>query len=69
MGVNMIPSIGYMIGCYVLTRMLSLIIGKREGKESPVTIIFAAITIIVALYGMYVIFNSELDISGLNFIP
>jgi biotin transporter BioY len=63
----MIPAIGYMVAFYIITRMLSLLLGKKDGKESIVTILFAAITILVALLGIYVLFTGEissLDLSG-----
>lgn len=56
----MIPAIGYMIGFYIITKMLSLILGKHNGNERTLTIIFAAITIIVAVFSMFILFSSEL---------
>ena len=63
----MIPAIGYMIGCYIITRMLSLILGKKDGKESPVVIIFAAITVVVAILAIYVLFTQEISLANLNY--
>lgn len=63
----MIPAIGYMVAFYIITRMLSLLLGKKDGKESVVVIIFAAITVLVAILGIYVLFTGEissLDLSG-----
>lgn len=57
----MIPAIGYMIGFYIITRMLSLILRKNDVKESAVTIVFAAITIVVAIFGLYILFTAEFD--------
>jgi len=66
-GVKMIPTIGIMVGCYIFTRMLDLIIGGREGKASIVTILFVVIIVVITIYGMYDLFTSGLDISDLNF--
>ncbi len=55
----MIPAIGYMIGFYVITKMLSLLLKGKDGKESSVTNIFAALTILVALFCLYVLFTAE----------
>ena len=63
----MIPAIGYMVGCYIITRMLSLIISKKDGKESPVVIIFAAITVVVALLAIYVLFTQEINLANLSY--
>ena len=61
----MIPAIGFMVGFYIITRMLSLLIKRPDGSESPITNIFAGITILVALFGLYVLFTS--DLSSMNF--
>ena len=61
----MIPAIGYMVGFYILTRMLSVIIGKKNGRESPIVIVFAAITVLVAIFAMYVLFTQELNLANL----
>ena len=57
----MIPAIGYMVAFYIITRMLSLLLGKKDGKESVVVIVFAAITVLVALLGIYVLFTGEIS--------
>jgi len=57
----MIPAIGYMVAFYIITRMLSLLLGKKDGKESVVVIIFAVITVLVTLLGIYVLFTGELS--------
>jgi len=61
----MIPAIGYMVGFYILTRMLSVILGKKNGKESSVVIIFAAVTVLVALFAMYILFTQEINLANL----
>lgn len=57
----MIPAIGYMVAFYIITRMLSLLLGKKDGKESVVVLIFAVITVLVALLGIYVLFTGEIS--------
>jgi hypothetical protein len=57
----MIPAIGYMVAFYIITRMLSLLLGKKDGKESVVVLIFAVITVLVALFGIYVLFTGEIS--------
>ena len=63
----MLPAIGFMVGLYVMTRMFELIIPKTEGKENVVVLIFAALTIIVAVYGIYVLFTQGVNLSGLRY--
>ena len=41
----MIPEIGIMIGCYIITKMLSLSFNKNE---APITRIFSYITIFIS---------------------
>ena len=64
----MIPAIGYMIAFYIITRMLSLII-KKEGEKSEnvVVIIFAAVTILVAILGIIILLSGELNLP--NYLP
>jgi len=63
----MIPAIGYMVAFYIITRMLSVLIPKKaNGSESVITIIFAGITILVALFGIYVLFSGELSTFDFN---
>jgi hypothetical protein len=45
----MIPIFGIMIGAYIITRMLDLVIDKAKAT-SPVVMIAALITILVAIY-------------------
>ena len=42
----MIPDIGFMIGCYIITKMISLI-GRKE--EYGITKVFSVITIIITI--------------------
>ena len=63
----MIPAIGIMIGTYIITRMLQLLIDRRKDTSS-VTMIFAVLTIVSALYGLYVLIIQGTEvISSLNF--
>jgi len=65
----MIPAIGYMVAFYIITKMFSLILKKDAAKESAITIVFAGITILVAIYGIYVLITSEFSLSSLDLIP
>ena len=52
----MIVEIGIMMGAYIFTRMLSMIIGKKDGNESIGVKIFAVITILVTLFIVFDLF-------------
>jgi hypothetical protein len=43
----MIPEIGLMIGVYIITRMVSFLTRKELRRESVITQVFAAVTIVV----------------------
>jgi len=62
----MIPLIALMIGAYICTRMLELIIVKQDFEGASwlkIIIIFAAIgTIIITIFCVVSIFTSGLDI-------
>lgn len=58
----MIPAIGFMIGWYIITRMVELY-GRKEASRSIK--ILAVITIIVALYGMLTLFTAGTKVSGI----
>ncbi len=62
----MIPLIALMIGAYICTRMLELIIVKQEFEGASwlkVIVIFAAIaTIVITIFCVILIFTSSLDI-------
>ena len=45
----MIPSIGVMVGCYILTRMVSFLARKGDRAESGVVKLAALVTIVVTL--------------------
>ena len=46
----MISAIGYMVGCYILTRMFGVLFkNKPDSTAHPIPVILAAITIIVTL--------------------
>ena len=48
----MIPMIGIMVGCYIVTRMISFLTRKGERQENLVVKISAIFTIIVAVIVM-----------------
>jgi hypothetical protein len=58
----MIPLIGLMVGAYIITRMLHLIIDKE--KLSPVTLIFATCTILITLYVIYSLLSKGMELTG-----
>ena len=61
----MIPTIGIMVGLYVITRMLDFIIPKKDGNTSGVVQIFAIITILFTLYAIYSLFTGGVDFSNI----
>ena len=63
----MIPTIGVMIGFYIITRMISLYTRKGDYAESKITKVFTIITIIVAVIGIISLLSGSSDVSrGLN---
>jgi len=44
-----IPIIGIMVGCYIVTRMVSFLSRKGERSESGVVVAFSVITLVVTL--------------------
>lgn len=63
----MIPAIGFMVGAYIITRMVSLIADKKE--TGIVTTIFAGITILVTIYCIYLLLTSGTDLSNIQWLP
>lgn len=65
----MIPTIGLMIGCYIIARSLDMINHSKGGEAPLVVNVMSAIAIIVAALGMFSLFTSGIDalniISGL----
>jgi len=53
-----IPTIGLMIGFYIITRMISLASRSGDRAESALVKIFAVITILVAALGMVSLLTS-----------
>jgi len=51
----MIPTIGVMIGAYIITRMLDIALREQTGI---IVMIFAVLTIIVACFGMLALISS-----------
>jgi len=63
----MIPSIGIMVGAYIITRMVRLLIDKED--TGFVTTILSAITILVTLYCLYVLLFQQEGISEMQWLP
>ena len=57
----MIPTIGLMIGAYIITRMVSFISRSGERKEPSIVIVCAIITIIVVLISLVALFASSVS--------
>jgi len=53
----MIPTIGIMIGFYIITRMASFLTRSGERRESPVVQLFAVVTIIVTALAIMSLFS------------
>ena len=60
----MIPTIGVMVGLYVITKMLDYIVPKKDGNPSVVVQLFAVITILFTLYAIYSLFTTGVNLSG-----
>ena len=60
----MIPAISLMIGFYVITRMLNLIIDKRK-ETGIVTAALAVVTILMACYAMFYCITKGTEITQL----
>jgi len=61
----MIPEIGLMIGFYIITRMISLLMRKGERKENIVVYVFAVITILITIFVMYDLITGGVDASNI----
>jgi hypothetical protein len=61
----MVPTIGIMVGLYVITKMLDFIIPKKDGKTSGVVQIFAVITILFTFFAIYSLYTSGIDLSSI----
>jgi uncharacterized protein YneF (UPF0154 family) len=44
----MIPEIGVMVGAYIVTRMLQIVL-NHEPKQSVVVVVFAVVTVLVTV--------------------
>jgi hypothetical protein len=60
----MIPTIGLMVGGYIVTRMLSLMTRKGERAESSVVRVFAALTLAGAVFGMWALVAGSVDLGA-----
>ncbi len=59
----MIPAIGYMIGFYIITRMIEMLARSGERRINAVAAVFAAITILVTIFCLFVLFSTETSAS------
>lgn len=60
----MLPAIGYMIGFYIITRMLT-ILAPKDKAEKPIVVIMSVITLLVVIVSLLIITTSELRIADL----
>jgi len=58
----MIPAIGFMIGFYIVSKMVTLLTRKNERSESNIAKLFAAIALIVAIICMLDLYFSGASI-------
>lgn len=59
----MIPAIGYMIGFYIITRMVEMLGRSGERRVNIISTILAAITILVTIFCLFVLFSTETSAS------
>ena len=64
----MIPDIGLMVGAYIVTRMLRLLV-KTEPKENGVVVFFAAVTILVTVICLYDLLSRGTTSGMPNLVP
>jgi hypothetical protein len=60
----MIPTIGIMIGCYIITRMCSFLLRKEQRAESALVKVLAVITILVTILSIYGLISSGGNVSS-----
>lgn len=51
----MVPTIGVMVGLYIIMRCLSMMTRKGDRKESVAVCLFALVTTIVSLFGIVIL--------------
>jgi len=61
----MIPEIGLMVGFYIITRMVSLLMRKGERKENIVVYVLAVITILITAFVIYDLFTGGAEASNI----
>ena len=61
----MISLIGYMIGFYILTRMVAIVFPKGEA-EKPVVQILTVLTILVVILSLILFFTTGLKTVGVS---
>lgn len=59
----MTPTIGLMVGFYIMTRMFALVSRTGERAESALVKIFAVITVLVALWGIVTLLSSGAELT------
>jgi len=62
----LIAEIGLMIGFYIITRMISILLRKGERQENAIVIVFAAITILITLFVVYDLFTRGANLQALT---
>jgi hypothetical protein len=58
----MIPALGLMIGCYIISRMIEMI----SSDKKTVVKVFSCVTILVTLVSMVDILNAGTRVAGLS---
>ena len=56
----MIPTIGIMIGFYIVTRMASFVLREGDRSENMLVKVFAVITALVAIIGILTLAGSSI---------
>ena len=54
----MVPTIGIMIGFYIITRMASFVTRRGDRRENPVVQVFAVVTLIVTALALLNLFGA-----------
>ena len=54
----MVPTIGMMIGAYIIIRMISFITRKGERSESPIVVILSFLNILFTLFLIFMLMAS-----------
>lgn len=54
----MLPALGFMVGCYIVVRMLSLLTQPVERREAPVVRVAAVLTILFTAVVLFVLWGT-----------